>query len=114
MRTSESPVPTWPSPNPEPYSTKDKILPGHGACIAYAESTDGVSWVQPKLGLIDYNGNRDNNIVFRGDLNGSTRGWHGGCVFIDPSSKDERFKMLIFAVHILEEATNRAMSEGGL
>jgi hypothetical protein len=92
-----------PPPNPEPNSTKDKILPGHSAYIAYSESTDGVSWVQPKLGLIDYDGNRDNNIVFRGDLNGSTRGWHGGCVFIDPSSKDEHFKMFYLGLCTDEE-----------
>jgi hypothetical protein len=98
---------TWytvgPSPNPEPYSTKDRILPGHAACLAYAESADGVTWTQPKLGLIDYDGNRDNNIVFRGDLNGSTRGWHGGCVFVDSSSQDERYKMLYLGLCTDEE-----------
>ncbi len=92
-----------PSPNPEPYSTKDRILPGHGACMAYAESDDGVKWEMPRLGLVEYDGSRDNNIVFRGDLNGSTRGWHGGCVFVDPSSKDERFKMLYLGLCTDEE-----------
>ena len=36
----------------------------------------------------------NNNIVCRGDLNGSTRGFHGGSVFVDPSSQDERYKMV--------------------
>jgi len=31
--------------------------------LAYAESTDGVNWVKPKLGLVDYKGNKDNNIL---------------------------------------------------
>lgn len=30
--------------------------------VAYAESQDGVRWVKPKLGLVEYNGSRDNNL----------------------------------------------------
>jgi hypothetical protein len=30
--------------------------------VAYAESDDGVNWVKPNLGLVEYNGNRDNNL----------------------------------------------------
>lgn len=30
---------------------------------AYAESVDGVSWAKPRLGLVDFRGNRDNNLV---------------------------------------------------
>ena len=30
--------------------------------VAYAESSDGVHWVKPKLGLVEYNGSRDNNL----------------------------------------------------
>lgn len=83
-----------PCATPEPFSTKDRIMPGHNQHVAYAESDDGLTWRHPKLGLFEYAGSRDNSIVFRGDLNGSTRGWHGGSVFIDPSSKTERYKML--------------------
>lgn len=32
--------------------------------IGYAESRDGKSWVKPKLGLYDYKGSRENNIVW--------------------------------------------------
>jgi hypothetical protein len=39
--------------------------------LAYAESTDGVTWTKPTLGLIDYNGNRDNNLVGIGNLEGT-------------------------------------------
>jgi len=87
-----------PCPEPESFSTKDKILPGHNAHIAYAESKDGLVWEIPHLGLHEYAGNRNNNIVFRGDLNGSTRGFHGGSVFIDPTSKEERYKMLYLGI----------------
>jgi len=31
--------------------------------VAYAESDDGVHWVKPNLGLVEYNGNRNNNLV---------------------------------------------------
>jgi len=82
-----------PCSTPEPFSTKDRILPGHNAHVAYAESIDAVTWKTPRIGLFEYAGNRDNNIVFRGDVNGSARGFHGGTVFVDPSSRDERFKM---------------------
>ncbi len=30
---------------------------------AYAESTDGVNWTKPKLGLVDYHGSKDNNLL---------------------------------------------------
>jgi len=87
----------------EPFSTKDKILPGYNSHVAYSESVDGVTWEQPKLGLFEYAGNNENNIVFRGDLNGSIRGLHTCCVFIDPSSKEERYKMLYLGIVTDEE-----------
>ena len=83
-----------PCPDPEPLSSKDKILPGHNGHVAYAESADGVNWTRPELGLYAYAGSRSNNLVWRGDLNGSKRGFHGGCVFVDSSSTEERYKML--------------------
>jgi hypothetical protein len=36
--------------------------------IAYAESPDGVSWVLPKLGLFEWKGTKENNIVWLGIL----------------------------------------------
>jgi len=32
--------------------------------LCYAESLDGTHWVKPRLGLVEYRGSRDNNIVF--------------------------------------------------
>ncbi len=32
-------------------------------CICYATSTDGVEWVKPDLGLVEFNGSKHNNIV---------------------------------------------------
>lgn len=31
--------------------------------VCYAESTDGVNWVKPKLGVCEYKGSKDNNII---------------------------------------------------
>ena len=35
------------------------------ASLGYAESDDGVHWVKPNLGLADFEGSRDNNLLFR-------------------------------------------------
>jgi len=34
----------------------------------YAESSDGVSWTKPNLGLFEFQGSKENNIVWRGAL----------------------------------------------
>lgn len=34
--------------------------------ISYAESKDGLTWVLPNLGLIEWRGNKDNNVVWTG------------------------------------------------
>ena len=41
----------------------DKGIPGQ---ICYAESTDGIHWERPELGLIEFNGSKQNNIVWNG------------------------------------------------
>ncbi|HJN14025.1 MAG TPA: hypothetical protein QGH10_00965, partial [Armatimonadota bacterium] len=38
-----------------------------GEAMCYAESTDGIHWVKPGLGLFAYEGSGDNNIVLGGD-----------------------------------------------
>ncbi len=60
--------------------------------ICYAESSDGVNWEKPNLGLYEFEGSKDNNIVL--DPEGGRRRWHGCCVFIDPHAPpEERYKM---------------------
>ena len=34
--------------------------------ICYAESADGINWTKPSLGLVEFNGSKDNNIVWNG------------------------------------------------
>jgi hypothetical protein len=38
----------------------------HPCFVCYAESTDGIHWTKPKLGLFDYKGSKENNIVWAG------------------------------------------------
>ncbi len=60
-----------------------------GDLTCYAESNDGLTWTKPNLGLFEFNGNPNNNIVW--DL-------HGACVFRDDNEADpqKRYKMIGF------------------
>ncbi len=50
----------------------------------YFESTDAINWKRPALNLVDYEGNKENNL---------TPGGPSGHVFIDPNAPpEERFK----------------------
>ncbi len=60
-------------------------------CYCYARSKDGVTWEKPNLGLIEYKGSKQNNIVLTGVVETT--------VFIDPVAPAEaRFKT-ISAMH---------------
>jgi len=37
-----------------------------GRIMAYAESEDGIAWIKPNLGLIEFEGSKDNNLVWTG------------------------------------------------
>jgi hypothetical protein len=62
---------------------------------AYAESKDGIRWTKLSLGVVEYRGSKDNNIVWAGDHsknNGKPTVW---CVFKDENPKapmEERYK----------------------
>ena len=58
--------------------TRGKVA-GHPLVGAYAESKDGVHWVKPALGLFDFNGSKENNIVWMGP------GGHDFTPFKDPN-----------------------------
>jgi hypothetical protein len=61
--------------------------------LRYAESDDGVEWRLPSLRMVEYRGDRDNNVVYGGPLTAGT-GYHGGSVFRDPSAPaGERYKV---------------------
>ncbi len=37
----------------------------HKAMVCYAESSDGIHWNRPSLGLVDFNGSKANNIILK-------------------------------------------------
>ena len=59
--------------------------------ICYAESKDGLTWTKPSLGLVDFNGSKDNNIMWDGV------GSHNLSVFLDGNpncAPDARYKAI--------------------
>ncbi len=66
--------------------------------LCYAESKDGIHWTKPNLGLCEWNGSRENNILLPNkDLGYVFSEMDGPCVFIDPNARtrDEKYKMFI-------------------
>jgi hypothetical protein len=67
-------------------------LAGSVNLLRYAESDDGVDWKRPSLGVVEFAGSRNNNIVYGGPV--TPAGYHGGSVFLDPSApSEERYKI---------------------
>lgn len=61
---------------------------GRVTSCCYAESKDGVKWEKPNLGLVEFDGNKDNNIIFRHA--------HGTSVFLDEleTNPKKRYKLM--------------------
>ena len=71
-----------------PAGTDPQSLPEPGKFrLCYATSADGITWEKPHLGLVEFDGSKDNNIVHEG--------YKLAYVFLDPhGSDDERFKLI--------------------
>jgi len=66
----------------------------HPELICYAESTDGVRWAKPELGIVDFDGSKQNNIIWDG------HGSHSFAVFKDanPACKPSaRYKAIAYS-----------------
>ncbi len=91
-----------------PASPMVQPLFGHGGGhhLCYAESADGFNWTKPKLGLVEYDGSRANNILLSPYMpDGRPRGMFGPNVFIDPHGDPaERYKLAYFARFTEDEA----------
>ena len=76
------------------YESAGSLDEGGGRRVCYAVSADGERWEKPPLGLVEYGGNRDNNIV---DLFGGAPVISAAPVIHDPDDPDpaRRFKMCI-------------------
>lgn len=71
-------------------------LDREAGAICYAESADGIHWNKPALGITEFNGSKDNNIVLGHGAGGVRIGEAGGLVFIDPKAgPDEKYRMFI-------------------
>jgi hypothetical protein len=65
--------------------------PTHRQVTCYAESKDGIHWTKPSLGLVDFEGSTENNIVWDGT------GTHNFTPFKDPNpacAPDAKYKAL--------------------
>ncbi|HMO58450.1 MAG TPA: hypothetical protein PKA05_19930 [Roseiflexaceae bacterium] len=75
--------------------------------LAYAESTDGINWERPNLGLVEYQGSRENNILLEGSHA------QGVSVFIDENpaaAADARYKAIGIGPKIDGRATLRGFA----
>ena len=64
--------------------------------VCYARSTDGIHWEKPSLGVVEFKGSKENNIVLGHGAGGVRIGQDGGMVFIDPTAPaDQKYRMLI-------------------
>lgn len=68
------------------YLALPKDGPGYGP-MAYAESEDGIHWVKPNLGLVDWRGSRQNNLCLV-EPEGSAVYSDNVCVMHDPEDPD--------------------------
>jgi hypothetical protein len=69
----------------------ERIVPEHDETVCFVESRDGVRWERTNLGLFEFNGSRENNIVWMG------RGAHNFYPFRDGNPDvrpDEAYKAI--------------------
>ena len=55
----------------------------------YAESRDGISWERPDLGIVEFQGSKENNIILRGVTSHNMTPWRDGS---PRSSTEDRYK----------------------
>ncbi|MBI5817968.1 MAG: hypothetical protein HZA88_03200 [Verrucomicrobia bacterium] len=83
------------------YICRDKA---NNPNVAYAESKDGVHWTKPNLGIVTYDGSKENNLVGLTSLE--------GVVFQDPNApSQERYA---YVTHLWTEGIVRFHSPDGL
>ena len=89
--------------------------PGMWRPMCYAESADGVHWVKPELGLVEFHGSRKNNIcLIEGEPSALTRVDDFLSVLHDPADPDpaRRFKAAYIA-HVPYDQIPGGMSRVG-
>lgn len=81
----------------------DRSHPDNYVC--YLESRDGYEWERPDCGILEYGGNRNNNLINR------EYGWmlHTGGIFLDPSAAPEQRYKWVSEANFTREETERFM-----
>lgn len=66
--------------------------------ICYATSQDGITWVKPELGLVEFEGSKATNILWRGQGEGGEHweGPHGSGIFKDLRDSDPKRRYKAF------------------
>lgn len=83
------------------YQTFQSLERAADMAVGYAESEDAVHWTKPNLGLVEVNGSKQNNIVYRRE-----EGIDGPTVFKDPSAPaEERYKMIYCGQRLAPDPT---------
>ena len=84
--------------------------------VCYAESFDGINWVRPSLGIFEYKGSRENNIILRAeDIEGKYTTRDNFFVFKDENPacpEDERYKAVTFECGKLPDGVESSFREG--
>ncbi|RQP10307.1 MAG: hypothetical protein EAS52_22900 [Parapedobacter sp.] len=89
--------------------------PGNWRPMCYAESDDGVNWVKPALGLVEFNGSKDNNIcLIEGEPHSLTRVNDFLSVLYEPDEPDtsKRYKA-VYIAHVPYDDIKGGMSNVG-
>jgi len=83
------------------YTCRDKAKRPN---VALAESQDGIHWTKPNLGIVDYDGNKENNLTGLTSLE--------GVVMLDPNAPaQERY---VYVTHQWKEGMVRFYSPDGV
>ena len=72
----------------------EELIEPHPLWVAYAESDDGIHWHRPELGLVEFGGSKQNNLLWQG-VGPEQHGVHGFAPFKDESpdcDPDARYK----------------------
>ncbi len=85
--------------SPDPDDPRKNIWGrSYNRILCYAESGDGIHWTKPDLGICEWNGSRNNNILLPNpELEYAFSELDGPAVFIDPvaKSRDTKYKMIV-------------------
>ena len=76
-----------------------------GCRLCYAESEDMIHWQKPNLGICEFEGSKDNNIVIDSSLTNGM-GFHGHSIFIDPNSQPNAKYRCVFLGALLRPEDN--------